>query len=70
LALQLYANGTRMEQTNRRLAAFAIENGAGAEFRTDVYFMVDRFDPASSGLLYKSIDPKSRGFTANDGPTS
>ena len=46
--LQLYVNGTRMEQTNPRLAAFAIANGAGTEFRTDVYFMVDQFDSASA----------------------
>jgi hypothetical protein len=67
--LQLYLNGTRTEQTNPGLAAFEIANGAGTEFRTDVYFMVDQFDSASGGLLYKSSDSRNRGFTASDGPT-
>jgi hypothetical protein len=66
--LQLYVNGTRVEQTNPGLAAFEIASGAGTEFRTDVYSMVDQFDSASGGLLYTSSDPRSRGFTASDGP--
>ena len=67
--LQLYLNGTRMEQTNPDLAAFTIAGGAGTEFRTDVYFIVAQFDSASGGLVYSSSDSGSRGFTASDGPT-
>jgi hypothetical protein len=65
--LRLYVNGTRVEQTNPDLKPFEVPSGTETEFRTDVYFTVDQFDPASAGLLYKSSDPKSRGFTARDG---
>jgi hypothetical protein len=67
--LRLYVNGTPAEQTNPDLKPFEIPSGAGTEFRTDVYFMVDQFDSASAGLLYKSSDRKSRDFVASDGPT-
>jgi len=65
--LQLYVNGSRDEQTNPDLKPFEVPTGTSAEFRTDVYFMVDHFDSASAGLVYKSSDRKSRGFIASDG---
>ena len=43
--LQLYLNGTSMEQTNPDLAPFEVASGTSAEFRTDVYFIVSQFNP-------------------------
>ena len=50
--LQLDVKGTRMEQTNPDLAPFEVAGGAAAAFRTDVYFIVSRFDAPSSEIVY------------------
>ena len=49
--LQLFANGISLEQTYPDMEPFDVVPGT-TEFRTDVYFIVSQFDPASSEFGY------------------
>lgn len=49
--LQLSMNGTSLEQTDRDMKPLEVAPGT-IEFRTDVYFIVSQFDPASSEFGY------------------
>jgi len=63
--LQLYVDGTRVEQTNADLRPMEVTGGVV----TQIYFNPSAFDPHLAGLVYTSSDPQSQGFTASDGPT-
>lgn len=63
--LQLYVDGTRVEQTNPGAKPIEVTGGV----TTFIYFNPSQFDPAPSGLVYTSSDPESKGFTRSDGQT-
>jgi hypothetical protein len=65
--LELYVAGHRAAQRKPEAGPIDVPSTGDGLGGIDLAFIAPDFDPATSGLLYRSSDPLSAGFTGSDG---